>query len=132
MDASGNSVTCIQTIGLVRPALADLSLPPGYNGIDAPGVNCTYAYPTPEWIESQGLQGFPYFMGAPLFCSIQSNYKDAVIEVCDGTYKVVREWTILDACASGVLRHTQVIKVADEQAPVMNCPPDMTVSAHLS
>jgi len=128
VDASGNSVTCIQLISLVRPALADLSLPPSYNGFEAPGFNCTAAYPTPAWIESQGLQGFPYFMGAPVSCSINLNYQDVVVDICDGTYKVVRDWTILDACAPGLLRLTQIIMVADNQAPEMVCPPDMTVS----
>ncbi|MDO8366577.1 MAG: PKD-like domain-containing protein, partial [Saprospiraceae bacterium] len=128
VDGSGNSATCIQIISLIRPAVIDITLPPNYDGLAAPGFDCSNAYPTPEWIESQGLQGFPYFMGTPVACSINGAHKDVVIEICDGTYSIAREWTIIDFCAGTVLHHQQLIAVTDEQPPLMTCPPNMTVS----
>ncbi len=128
VDASGNSSTCIQTIGLRRPGVDDLKLPPNYDGFQAPGFNCTAAYPTPDWIESQGLQGYPYVFGRPEGCNINWAYTDVLIGVCDGTYKVVREWTLLNWCIGQVIHYDQVIKVSDDTAPAMTCPGNMTVS----
>ena len=72
-DASGNTSTCIQEIGLIRPTLADIVMPPNYDDIDEDAFSCEdnlpiingHAKPTPEWIEAQGLQGFPSVFGEP-------------------------------------------------------------------
>jgi hypothetical protein len=128
VDESGNSSTCIQQISLLRPTLNDLVLPPDYDGIDAPYFECASAYPTPDWIESQGLQGYPYVFGLPSGCSINWAYDDVLIEVCDGTYKIVREWTIVDWCTGIPFQHYQIIKVADEVGPTFDCPANLTVS----
>jgi len=130
VDASGNTSTCEQTIGLLRPTLADVSLPPDYDGFDAPGFNCTAAYPTPDWIEGQGLQGYPHVFGFPSGCNINWEYHDWKIEICDGTYKIRREWTIIDWCTSNFIFLNQLIKVEDKQGPVMSCPPNTTVSVN--
>jgi hypothetical protein len=128
-DASGNSATCEQLISFLRPTLNDLLLPPDYDGIDAPFFSCTdNTYPTPEWIELQGLQGFPNVFGFPTGCSINWDYEDLVIEVCDGTYKIRREWTIIDWCIGDGFVYNEIIKVVDEQGPSMDCPANMTVS----
>jgi hypothetical protein len=129
-DASGNTSTCEQTIGLIRPTLADVSTPPDYDGIDAPGFACTSSYPTPEWIENQGLQGFPYVFGEPAGCNLNWEYHDFRIEVCDGTYKIRREWTIVDWCIGDGIIYNQIIKVEDKQGPAMTCPANLTVSVN--
>jgi len=128
VDASGNSATCNQIINLLRPDVDDLTLPPSYDGFQEPGFNCTTEYPTPDWIESQGLQGYPWVFGRPEGCNINWAYTDVLIEVCDGTYKIVRSWTLLNWCLGQVIHYDQVIKVADEEAPAMTCPANMTVS----
>ena len=127
-DASGNTSTCLQTIGLIRPMLTDVFPPTDYDGIDAPGFNCTAAYPTPSWIESQGLQGYPYVFGQPIGCTIRWEFHDFKILVCDGTYKIRREWTIVDECLGDGIIYNQIIKVEDKQGPEMVCPANMTVS----
>lgn len=128
IDASGNTSTCEQTIGLIRPTLSDVTLPPDYDGIDAPGFGCTAAYPTPEWIESQGLQGFPHVFGQPSGCSINWEYHDFKIEICDGTYKLRREWTVVDWCIGDGIILNQILKIEDKQGPAMVCPANTTVS----
>jgi hypothetical protein len=127
-DASGNTSTCEQTIGLIRPTLADVTMPPDYDGFDAPGFNCTASYPSPDWIETQGLQGYPHVFGQPSGCSINWEYHDFKIEVCDGTYKIRRDWTIVDWCIGDGFVLSQIIKVADTQGPAMTCPANTTVS----
>ena len=80
-DASGNSTTCIQTISLRRPGVDDMKLPPNYDGFQAPGFTCGIAYPTPAWIESQGLQGYPWVFGRPEGCNINWSFHDVLLEV---------------------------------------------------
>ena len=129
-DCSGNTSTCIQKISFKRPTLNGAAMPADYDDIDAPAFHCTdNAYPTPEWIEGQGLQGFPYVFGVPSGCNINWDYEDLVIEVCDGTYKIRREWTVIDWCIGDGFTYNQIIKVLDEQGPAMSCPANMTVSS---
>lgn len=128
VDASGNSSVCTQTIGLIRPTLADVTLPPDYDGFDAPGFNCTADYPTPDWIESQGKQGYPYVFGQPSGCNINWEWHDFKIVVCEGTYKIRRDWTIIDWCTGDGFTLSQLIKVEDKQGPSMACPANTTVS----
>jgi hypothetical protein len=129
-DASGNTSTCEQTIGLIRPTLADVTTPPDYDDIDAPGFACTSSYPTPEWIENQGLQGFPHIFGEPAGCNINWQYQDFRIPVCDGTYKIRRQWTIADWCIGDGIVYNQIIKVEDKAGPAMTCPANLTVSVN--
>ena len=130
MDASGNSSTCEQTIGLLRPTLADVTLAPNYDGFAAPAFNCTSAYPTPDWIESQGLQGYPYVFGQSNGCNINWEFHDVKINVCDGSYILRRDWTIVDWCTGNKIFPSQVIKVEDKQGPAMVCPANLTVSVN--
>ncbi len=128
VDASGNSTTCIQVISVLRPTLDDIELPPNYDGIDAPFLVCNSAYPTPAFLESLGLQGYPYFFGSPDGCSIGCTYDDNVLDICDGTYKIARHWECIDWCTSQIAEHTQIIKVLDNEGPVFQCPANITVS----
>ncbi|PHN01112.1 T9SS type A sorting domain-containing protein [Flavilitoribacter nigricans] len=57
-----------------------------------------------------------------VMCNIGTSYKDGTrIDVCEGTYKFVRTWTILDWCSKETYECTQVIKVGDDKAPVVEC-----------
>ncbi|MEO6758662.1 MAG: hypothetical protein ABIO24_04340, partial [Saprospiraceae bacterium] len=128
-DASGNSSTCIQHINFTVPTFNDLTFPPDYDGIDAPFFLCTNnAYPTPQYIEGLGLQGFPYVFGLPAGCTINYGYEDLVIRVCDGTYKIRRKWTIIDWCLGISQEFNQIIKVVDNEGPTIACPANLTVS----
>ncbi|MBK8555017.1 MAG: proprotein convertase P-domain-containing protein [Lewinellaceae bacterium] len=127
-DASGNTGTCVQTITFSIPTLANVVLPPDYDGIDAPFFQCAGAYPSPQWIEGQGLQGFPYIFGLPDGCTISYTYNDVVITICDGTYKILRKWDVVDWCAGEAIAHNQIVKVVDNVGPTFTCPSTMTVS----
>lgn len=60
----------------------------------------------------------------PTMCNIGASYVDgARIVVCEGTYKFIRTWTILDWCSKAVKECQQVIKVGDTKAPVVSCEP---------
>jgi subtilisin-like proprotein convertase family protein len=137
-DCYGNTSTCIQLIHFDRPSLSDVVAPPDYDGIDAPAFSCGsvstmpiidgYPNPTPDWVESQGLQGYPYVFGMPTGCSVNWEWHDFVIPVCDGTVKYRREWTIIDWCTGTGFIYNQILKVVDEAGPAISCPANLTVS----
>jgi len=128
-DGYGNTSTCLQTINLLRPTLIDVVLPSDYDDIDAPAFHCTdNAYPTPDWIEGTGAQGWPHVFGQPSGCSINWTYEDVVLDVCDGTYKIRRRWSIIDWCIGDGFEYNQIIKVLDDQGPSFDCPANITIS----
>ena len=66
---------------------------------------------------------------------MQTAYVDQVLPVCDGTYKILRTWTVYDWCLptsptppSNPFYYIQVIKVVDDQGPTLACPANITVS----
>ncbi|MBK8969766.1 MAG: hypothetical protein IPM36_24540 [Lewinellaceae bacterium] len=131
-DAQNNTAKIVQTIRLKRPDFSDLVLPPDYNDISAPAFECAGAFPSPAWIESQGLQGMPHVFGKPNGCaSINWSFNDIVVDICPGAYTVNRTWAIVDACKAQSIQAMQLIQVLDREAPVMNCPANLTVSTDL-
>jgi len=126
-DASGNTSTCNQIIELFLPSNGDVELPPSYDDLDEPAIACGGVYPTPDWVEGQGLQGYPYVYGQPIGCNIGWTYSDARIDVCDGSYKIRRKWTLINSCG-GSFDHDQIIKIDDKIAPTFTCPANITAS----
>lgn len=126
-DASGNQSTCIQQIQLLRPTLRDVNLPPDYNGIDAELFDCNEEYPTPDYIEDLGLQGYPYVFNELDGCNtIHAEFLDKAVWTCDGAFNINREWSIIDHCTGEFIVHTQIIRIVDQNGPqFIDCPSDM-------
>ncbi|MCB0531951.1 MAG: proprotein convertase P-domain-containing protein [Lewinellaceae bacterium] len=131
-DANNNTSKVVQTIRLKRPDFTDLVLPPDFNDISAPAFECAGAFPTPNWIEGQGLQGMPYVFGKPNGCSsINWSFNDIVVDICPGSYTINRTWSIVDVCKAQSMQAMQLIQVLDREAPAMTCPANLTVSTDL-
>jgi len=128
VDGSGNSVTCIQNINFLRPNLGNVVVPPNYDDIDEPAFACTGVYPTPDYLESIGLQGYPTIDGFKADCGLSVEFEDKVIDVCDGTYKIRREWLLIDWCTGDEIEHVQLLKVVDDVRPNLTCPANLTVT----
>jgi subtilisin-like proprotein convertase family protein len=128
-DGSGNMSTCFQQIDLLRPTLRDVVLPPDYDGIDAQFFDdCAGIYPTADYIESLGLQGYPYIFNMIDGCNtIQTEYEDKAVWTCDGAYNINREWSIIDNCTGQFIQHTQIIRVVDNTGPVFIDPPAVDI-----
>ncbi|MBK8195329.1 MAG: T9SS type A sorting domain-containing protein [Lewinellaceae bacterium] len=132
-DAWNNTSTCVQFIYFERVHVTDLTLPPDVT------VGCGNANTDPSATGAPFVhvfnQNFPLYPGVG-FCELNAVYVDQVLEVCDGTYKILRTWTLYDWCLPtnptppnpNPLYYIQVIKVTDEQGPVMACPANLTVS----
>lgn len=54
-------------------------------------------------------------------CKINMTYRDVVIPLCGHTFKIIREWTVIDWCSGAVATHTQLISVTDVWNPVVDC-----------
>jgi len=44
------------------------------------------------------------------------------INTCGGSFKILRNWTVVDWCTNEIFTHPQIIKVLDEVAPTITCP----------
>ncbi|MBK8346544.1 MAG: T9SS type A sorting domain-containing protein [Saprospiraceae bacterium] len=55
------------------------------------------------------------------YCRVNITFADQKIDLCGNTFKLIREWTILDWCNGLVQKHSQVISVKDHVAPDVEC-----------
>lgn len=125
VDASGNvSNSCVQTIYVYRNGLATLMFPPNYDDIQEPSLSCDlYGVDAP----GTDITGVP---NGDLCDNVQIfPYTDTKIDVCKGSYKLIRHFRLLEWCSGEVVEHNQIIKVLDTEGPVMEDIPDVTVSA---
>jgi hypothetical protein len=126
-DEKGMQTVCSQTLTLSNVSVDDIWLPP----FTAP-VECDENFPTlPNGNPSPAITGFPFlYTGGGIidldedYCNLGATYEDGpTIDVCEGTYKFIRTWTILDWCApTDFFTYPQIIKVGDFTAPTVTCP----------
>jgi hypothetical protein len=119
-DNSGNSATCQDIIYLRQPALGEIVFPPDIS------ISCVNANIDPS------VTGEPLFDGEPIAgtCQFTVFHTDVVIPMCPGAQKILRTWTAMDWCTSGQVSDVQVILIVDDNAPVITCPPNITVNTN--
>lgn len=129
-DASGNEGnSCTQEFTIPRESIDSLKMPLNYDGLagNYDMLSCDGAgsvwntndegYPSPYPKNNLIGTGVP---GGLLGCNkIDITYEDTKLDICTASYKVLREWTIVDWCTSKVIKHTQIIKVMDTQGPTL-------------
>ncbi|MEZ4991465.1 MAG: T9SS type A sorting domain-containing protein [Saprospiraceae bacterium] len=118
---------CTQKISIGRPGLDDVILPK-----ETVELNCSDdikldAYGNPHPDET----GYPRVKSAfarhkinDVYCNLGASYKDAErVVTCEGTYKVIRTWQVIDWCAkeNNIYEFTQIIKVGDTTGPEVLC-----------
>ncbi len=139
-DAWGNTSQCTQVLTLTPYTLAEVILPDDLT-IDCAGcglgINATpCGLNSLPRVEGNDQDGFYELIncstGFEGLCNIGASYIDTRINVCVGTFKILRRWTIVDWCTNEVIYHDQLIKVADEVGPDIAVPADMTVSTNPS
>ncbi len=135
-DASGNTAACEQSIYLRPLTVNDVEYDTtlyiacdDYPDLDGDG----YADVDPITLEDDNIDGaYPFVISAngtqynlnQFACNLGATYTDSSpIDLCGGSYKLVRNWSIFDWCLNESKYLTQVIKVSDEDAPViLSCP----------
>ena len=132
-DNQGNVVSCIQNIQINGSSLEDVVFPD-----DIDGIECSDVSDDPGLTEPFNT-GYPTIDGIPVnqnngLCMFSFNYSDEIYTYCGGSYEILRTWKVRSMCGPATddnpIKHTQVIKVSDSQAPVIHSCSDVTVSAH--
>ena len=75
------------------------------------------------------LAGFSFPRDAFGFCEINVTFEDLRIEVCAGSFKIIRTWTVVDWCTGEIRREDQIIKVSDEET-VINAGDDLVIATN--
>jgi len=112
-DGSGNTTSCTETISITPTTLADVVA-------DLPTdivLECGDAIPA--LLTDIGCDN----IGITLASEI-------TIDICEGSYKLLRNYILVDWCDNSTLEHLQIIKVLDTQAPTVNAIADLTISTN--
>ena len=128
MATDGSStVSCIDTICVLAGTIDSTIWPPDWTGLpgDSMMLSCDGGFPVlPPGHEFEG-NPHPNYTGWPfngVVCeNIAISFTDRRFGVCQGTYKILREWTVIDWCRNDIQTHNQVIKVVDTLGPILNC-----------
>ena len=126
-DAQGNTMVKEQVFYVQKGDLNLITWPSNYDGLDEPYYTCANAPALDE-------NGFPKISdtGKPIgieCANFQYYYTDIRFEICGASYKVLRQWFVIDWCTGGEATHLQIIKVVDDQAPVCTSSPDQFYKA---
>lgn len=141
VDASGNkSAICTRVINYKRITLKEVMFPKNYDDTedDKPSLACdnipewdknNNGYPDPEEtgapfatsLNEEGEESHVYLYPSAGFCEMNVTFHDEQIPICEGSYKVLRTWKVLDWCTGDIKTEHQVIKVIDNKAPQVTC-----------
>ena len=142
-QSSGVESKCSQEITIKTWKLGEseddtaLVLPPNHDGNDSAPFFCS------QFFDGEGslIVGMLTDQGAPLpsvtgtieapfgdlgLCAnYEFTYEDQILPICGNfAKKVVRNWTGLDWCTGEILTHPQIIKIIDNDPPIIVCVPD--------
>ncbi len=127
-DLTGNaSSTCCQFIYIYRNSLSTMVFPPNYDGLgDNPDALSCFDYG--QTIPPVSVTGVP----EGHFCdNIQiTEPVDVRIDICENAYKLIRTHKVVEWCTGSVIIHNQIIKVMDNEGPILQCSNDITVSTN--
>ncbi|MBK8923591.1 MAG: HYR domain-containing protein [Saprospirales bacterium] len=135
VDQSGNQASCTQYIYFERRHVGDVSFPADIT------VSCENPNTSPDYT------GAPYILDFDIefplypqntYCEMNVVYSDQILPICDGSYKILRTWTVYDWClpttpnppSTNPLYYIQLIKVLDGEGPSVACPDDLTVGTN--
>jgi hypothetical protein len=126
-DVKGNVATCEQRIVVKRIQLADVIMPPHYDGKDKPAFECGDVFP----VLANGHPS-PDTTGVPNvgYCgNLQYNMNDVRFDLCGKSFKIVRSWFVIDWCTSLSVTRNQIIMVGDSKGPKITCKDTIQLSA---
>ncbi|MBK9014616.1 MAG: hypothetical protein IPM82_11340 [Saprospiraceae bacterium] len=125
VDAGGYASSCMQTISILKPTVANITWPPHYDGFGAPMLDCVNPNTTPANTGAPSIGGYPIPNGTG-YCNMSVTYSDQTIPLCQASYKILRTWTVVNWCTSTIQYYTQIIAVKDTHPPTLTCPADLT------
>lgn len=136
---------CTHTVYYERKTVNDIVWPLNRDDYQLDALNCSNI---PEWdLNGDGYpqpeeSGLPTIDGIEIhpddgysgYCEIGLTYTDQRIDICPGTFKILRLWTAVNCCGptgqDNPTSHYQIIKVVDDEGPIASfCTPDIVVTA---
>jgi len=137
-DAGNESAFCTKNIYFERIDLDDIVFPENRDDVELPSLECDNqpawdtngdGYPQPEETGTPTTaDGFNIFPNNS-YCELNATFSDQELPICESSFKVLRTWTVLDWC-TGQIREEfqreefQIIKVVDNENPIVTCVPD--------
>lgn len=131
-NEKGQRTQCVQRITILKMQLRDVVFP-----VDVLNIDCKKVATNPISILPDST-GFPTLFGFNVnrvggLCMVSYLYTDEKFEICNGSYEILRTWKLRDMCgavsATNPRTHVQVIKVTDNQGPIIvGCPKDTVIS----
>ena len=131
LDNDRNVLECQDTISYSQIPLDTLT------GPTKRILECGAPYPSVEYMLNRfGESSIPNFNGMALsqyidsafiekeaiLCNFKMTYTDILFPTCGSTYKVIREWTVIDWCNSNFPRViNQIIKIQDSSIRIATC-----------
>lgn len=129
-DDSGNSSSCVQRIYHKRSQVEEVSFPTHMDGFVRPALSCL---DDPTDLDVTGrptIAGQEILLGGR--CELVVTHTDQIADICSpGSYRILRNWNVIDWCSGKFQIGIQVIKVEDVNAPVLNMPADVTVGTNV-
>jgi hypothetical protein len=118
-DQNGLTATCVQEFDIEPLSIDSIVFPPNYEG------DCGTS-------SDPDVTGWPQVNGIDLtdeagLCNLFLGYWDKALNDCGGGVKILRTWTVLDWCTLELVEATQIIKLSDDEGPVLTCPSNITV-----
>jgi len=136
-QSSGVESMCRQIITINFFPLEDLITPPNYDGTDFAPFFCSQFFDTNGSLITSMLtdEGAPLpsvtggieapFGEIGLCANYGFTYQDQILPICGAfAKKVLREFTLLDWCSGAIRYHTQIIKIVDNDPPIVTAVPD--------
>jgi hypothetical protein len=131
VDESGNSATCNQYIYFERRHGVDVFMPADVT-VDCSDPSTSPSFTGVPYVFDFGIE-WPIWPNGT-FCELNATFQDLPIDICDGTYKILRTWTVYNWCLpnspTNPITHIQIIKVEDAEGPILECPEDQTVGTN--
>lgn len=121
-DESDNFTICTQIINIIRTGTSFLVFPPNFDNIDEPALSCQSN--NPEFYPEPNITGSP---GDELCNMVNITYDDQVIDICSGSFKIIRHWKVSEMCSGEVIEHDQIISVLDTHGPSLAKLPDLSL-----
>ncbi len=122
-DEQGMSASCMQHILWRKADLTQVEFP----------TDTVLACPSTDI--SPSVTGMPTIDGYNIsdgICMLLATYSDSDASTCGAGSKTIRTWTVMDWCTGMSSMAQQLIEVTDDEAPVVSCPSDISITATTS
>ncbi len=128
VDDFGNSSVCTQLIYVALPQNAQIAFPPDFDGLSQPALDCSNPQIDTSFTGQPTIGGLPVSTGGQ--CQMSVSFSDQIVQGCGASFTVQRSWTVVNWCTGQITSHVQSILVKDTQAPVIDCPAQLTVGTN--